>query len=229
MRQRLQAAGIVILVLGVVASLGVSLGAGCSSSKSTNPTSKAVFVPKDVSVSVGDTIIWVAIAGTHSVTSGTGPSDPHSGDLFDQDLDSGQTFAHVFNTAGVFDYYCRPHEADGMKGTVTVTAIAAKTQTITLSGTSFSPANPTIHVGDTVTWVDASGSHTTTSGTGPADPNAGDLWDHSMSTGGRFSRVFDNAGSFPYFCRIHVSMGMHGTITVQANTPHSTRVEARMQ
>ncbi len=229
MGHRLRTSGIVTLVFGVVVSLGISLGSGCSSSKSTNPTSKAVFSPKDVSVLVGDTVLWAAIAGTHSITSGTGSSDPQSGALFDQDLDSGQTFAHVFNTAGVVHYYCKPHEGDGMKGTVTVSAITPKKQTINLSGTSFSPANPTIHVGDTVEWVVVSGAHTTTSGTGSADPNAGNLWDHPMSTGGRFTHVFPDVGSFPYFCRIHEFMGMKGTITVQANTPHSTRVEARLQ
>lgn len=229
MHHRFQSAGIVALSLGLIASLGIWLGAGCSSSKSTNPTSKGSFSPKDVSVLVGDTVIWTATAGTHSITSGTGSSDPQSGALFDHDLDSGQTFARVFNAAGVVHYYCKPHEGDGMKGTVTVSAIAPKRQTINLSGTSFSPANPTIHVGDTVEWVVVSGAHTTTSGINNADPNAGDLWDHSFSTGGRFSRVFNDVGSFPYFCRIHVDMGMKGTITVQANTPHSTHVEARMQ
>jgi plastocyanin len=91
---------------------------------------------------------------------------------------------------------------------------ASGTIRINASGVSFSPASVQIQVGDTVKWVEVSGTHTTTSGTGAADPNAGVLWDEPLGSGQTYARVFTSAGTFPYFCRLHESMGMKGTITV---------------
>ena len=77
-------------------------------------------------------------------------------------------------------------------------------------------ATTTIRMGDTVRWVWVSGSHSTTSGTcppsGECTPNG--LWDSPTGTGLTFSRTFTQAGSFPYFCRVHDSM-MQGTVVVQ--------------
>jgi plastocyanin len=84
---------------------------------------------------------------------------------------------------------------------------------VSASGTSFSPASRTIHVGDTVRWT-SSGSHTVTSGTGAADLSAGSLFDQTLNSGGSFTRVFETAGVYHYFCRPHEAMGMKGTINV---------------
>jgi hypothetical protein len=64
---------------------------------------------------------WVWSAGSHTVTSGTGGADPNAGSLFDAPLTSASTtFQYVFNTAGTYPYFCRPHESFGMTGTITV-------------------------------------------------------------------------------------------------------------
>jgi len=61
----------------------------------------------------------------HTVTAGTGPSDPNKGKEFDSGLSTplmpGKTFSHRFTTAGGFPYFCQLHPA--MAGTVTVTPI----------------------------------------------------------------------------------------------------------
>ncbi len=81
----------------------------------------------------------------------------------------------------------------------------------------FSPRNITIPAGETVKWAWEDGIHTTTNGTGSADPQAGTLWDAPISSSNRtFSYRFDQEGFFPYFCIPHESFDMKGTITVEA-------------
>jgi plastocyanin len=81
------------------------------------------FSPSPVIVLPGDTVRWVWTAASHTVTSGTGGTDPNAGTLFDAPLNStSTTFEYVFNTVGTYAYFCRPHEAFNMKGTVIVDA-----------------------------------------------------------------------------------------------------------
>jgi len=96
-------------------------------------------------------------------------------------------------------------------------AALAATHTVTQSNLTFSPASLTISVGDTVQWVWTAGTHTVTSGTGGADPDAGALFDSPLTTDAPlFEYVFTTAGTVPYFCRPHETFGMTGTIVVTA-------------
>lgn len=202
------------------------LSQGCTSSKSPSGSGGgASFTPKDVQINVGDTVKWVGVSGTHTVTSGNGANDFSSGQLFDQELAVGQTFSRVFETPGVVPYFCRPHEAMGMKGTVTVAAIASQTVQVSASGVSFSPANVSINVGDAVRWT-SSGSHTVTSGTGAADPNAGNEFDRTLPAGQSFQHTFSAPGVYHYFCRPHEGSGMKGTVTVTALKAKTVIVDA---
>jgi len=72
------------------------------------------FSPNPISTKVGGTVTWTnkdTIA--HTVTSGTGPIDPHKGKDFDSGLSTlltpGKTFSHTFNSAGEFTYFCQVH------------------------------------------------------------------------------------------------------------------------
>jgi len=211
---------------GIVALFGLLLGAGCSSDSTTGSGNQNPhFSPKNAEIVVGDTIRWVALTGDHSVTSGTGSSDANVGNLFDQNLPQGATFTHVFNSVGVFDYFCRPHESFGMTGTVTVANPTTKTVSVTASGFSFSPANLTISVGDAVKWT-ISGVHTVTSGASSSTPGAGDMFDEALTDGQTFTFVFTSAGVFPYFCRVHEGNGMKGTITVVTPAAKTVEVDA---
>ena len=78
---------------------------------------------------------------------------------------------------------------------------------VAINNFNFTPGDLTVRVGSTVEWQNrAEGTgHTTTSDDG--------LWDSStIRPGGDFSRTFDEAGTFTYFCAIHPSMT--GTVIV---------------
>ena len=76
------------------------------------------YQPNPVNVTIGQEVIWTNDdSQIHTVTSGTGPSDPELGVLFDSGiLSPGDTFKHVFNQTGKFPYYCTLHPQ--MVGTV---------------------------------------------------------------------------------------------------------------
>ena len=88
---------------------------------------------------------------------------------------------------------------------------------------SFDPADVTIHAGDTVHWTWGGGgfSHSVTSG---KDGVANGIFDSGNKAGPfSFSHTFTDVGTFDYFCRIHVSMGMAGVVRVAA-TANPTRL-----
>jgi len=69
----------------------------------------------------------------------------------------------------------------------------------------------TIHVGDTVTWTWVAGPHSTTSGMCCTTDG---MWDSGVKSSGTFSHTFSSAGTFPYFCMVHLS-AMTGQVMVQ--------------
>lgn len=82
----------------------------------------------------------------------------------------------------------------------------AKSQSISISGFAFFPADLTVHVGDTVTWTNAdSAVHTVTS-------DDGAFASEDLNKDGTFSFTFSKEGIYSYFCANHASM--KGTITV---------------
>lgn len=78
------------------------------------------YSPSPLTVRVGETVTWTNDDfAQHTVTSGTGISDPNTGDEFESYmLSQGGTFEHTFNEAGEFEYYCQIHPL--MKGEVIV-------------------------------------------------------------------------------------------------------------
>jgi plastocyanin len=82
----------------------------------------------------------------------------------------------------------------------------------------FDPESVTINPGDQVKWTWDSGGHSTTSGS-PGMPNG--IWDSGIHNGGAtFTRTFNSAGTFPYYCIPHGGCcGMVGTVTVVNASP----------
>ncbi len=72
----------------------------------------------------------------------------------------------------------------------------------------------TIAVGTTVQWVWVSGFHSTTSGTCGATCTPDGNWDSGAGSGMTFSKTFNQAGTFPYFCTVHGAL-MTGSVVVQ--------------
>lgn len=121
-------AAIAASALALVGLLGVTSVALAAGTPQAVAIIDKTFSPKDLSVSVGDTVTWTvtkAIGEPHTVTSGTsGGAD--TGKAFDSTLtpsikDNGSTFSFTFSTAGTFAYFCQVHPAE-MTGTVTVLA-----------------------------------------------------------------------------------------------------------
>lgn len=96
------------------------------------------FRPPEYEVSVGETVVWGNVGSRgHSVTAYEDeiPDEAAyfaSGGFASEDaaLDGwpnqgnvrpGETYSHTFEVAGEYGYYCIPHEAAGMKGTILVT------------------------------------------------------------------------------------------------------------
>jgi plastocyanin len=73
------------------------------------------FVPSDIKIKVGSKITWYNRDNTvHTVSSDSGgKSELNSGIL-----DSGESYGHVFESPGTFNYHCNFH--NGMKGKVVV-------------------------------------------------------------------------------------------------------------
>lgn len=79
-------------------------------------------------IAPGTLVRWVRQQGNHTVTSGSGPSDPAAGVLFDGTINSGSTlFEFTFLAVGAYSYFCAPHFSNGMVGTVNVIPAAAVT------------------------------------------------------------------------------------------------------
>jgi plastocyanin len=88
------------------------------------------------------------------------------------------------------------------------TAPAPQTVTIEMINTSFSPSSVQVKAGTTVVWVNKDpAEHSTTSDSG--------LWDSGlMAQGATFSYTFTQPGTYQYYCKPHLALGMTGVITV---------------
>ncbi len=72
------------------------------------------FNPKNLTVKKGTNVTWTNKDSTkHDVASDTGT------ELESELLGQGESYSHVFNTAGTYSYHCNPHAAK-MKATVEV-------------------------------------------------------------------------------------------------------------
>jgi len=99
------------------------------------PNNNLIFVDatsgnNTTTINVGDTVVWTFATCIHTVTS-TNPS-----------FDSGfvacnGTFSHTYTTAGTFGYFCTPHQALGMVGTIVVNAAPAPTANFSTNTLSF--------------------------------------------------------------------------------------------
>ena len=88
------------------------------------------FSPSSLSVHPGDVVEWHWSSLSHTVTSGTGPTDPIVGTLFDQALTaSNPIVSHTFTTDGDFPYFCRIHFDFGMTGVIHVVSTVPLDQT----------------------------------------------------------------------------------------------------
>ena len=105
-------------------------------------------------------------------------------------------------------------------------SLAAQTShDVTASGSSFSPSNLTITVGDEVVWTNTSGSHSV-DGLISKFPSNPESFGNAVGTGWIYKFTFNTVGTYDYQCDIHGPMGMTGKITVNPKTVTSNQTLA---
>lgn len=176
---------------------------------------ESAFIPTSVTLTAGDTVTWVWVAGDHTTTSGvsSNPGD-NPGALFDEPINAANpSFTFTFSDPGVFPFFDRLNE-NGLVGTITVNPFEVTSGVV---NNAFTPSDIQIFAGDQVRWQWIEGDHTITSGasSSPLD-NPGALF-NGFSTNGQqtFIYVFEDPGFFPYFCVPHEVFDMTGTVLVQ--------------
>jgi predicted lipoprotein with Yx(FWY)xxD motif/plastocyanin len=117
-------------ILGLFAAMHIAAASQTSHAVSV---SSNVFTPDDITINVGDTVIWTNSQGNHNVN-GTQSKFPSNPESFGNDVGAGWVFSHVFTIAGNYDYQCDPHASFGMTGKVKVEDLASNTVTVNLSG-----------------------------------------------------------------------------------------------
>jgi plastocyanin len=123
-----------------------------------------------------------------------------------------------------------PGSTTSTQGNTTSTTTGPQVHIVTVGpggALTFDPATLPIHVGDTVKWMFDSPGHSVVSGTAtmqppsetpdgkfcsPSDTNCGTS--QLSNAGDSYQHAFNTAGSFPYYCFPHGTLGMTGMITV---------------
>lgn len=101
-----------------------------------------------------------------------------------------------------------------MLGIAPLPVISQTLHVVIASGMTFTPADVTINVGDTIRWENQGGFHNVMADDGSFTngPASSAAW--------TYDRVFTSAGNFRYYCVIHGSpggVGMSGIIRVTSN------------
>ncbi len=184
------------------------------------------YDPDEAQVPLGNKIVWDnQDTVPHTATSGTGPSDPASADLFDTGIVNGGEKSDLIELTGAaegdtIDYYCIVHPY--MTASITITAAeegggGAAGPSITIpsgaavqGNTAFEPAELTASAGADISVVNEDNvPHTVTSGTGNSDPDKGTLFDTGIINGGAsgtISLAEVDPGQYDYFCIVHEYM-----------------------
>lgn len=202
------------------------------------------YEPDAAQVPLNSEVVWVnADSVPHTATSGSGPEDSNSGQIFDTGIiNNGESSAPVELTGASegdeIAYYCQVHPF--MTSSLTVTAAGAEGSAAApatgggagapagasltiLEGSSvqgnpaYEPDPLTVSAGDAVEVSNQDTvPHTVTSGSGPEDPETGSQFDTSIIDAGATAQVDTAnlaAGDYPYYCSVHPYM--LGTLTVQ--------------
>lgn len=140
MRRRELLAGLSGAATVGLAGCGGVLGSGCGWGEFDVGMTANAFDPRDVTVAVGDTVVWKNTSQRAHTVTAYGSQLPEGAAFFasggydstevarDAWRNSGgaiyscETYEHTFETAGEFPYFCIPHERTGMVGTVVVEA-----------------------------------------------------------------------------------------------------------
>ena len=99
--------------------------------------------------------------------------------------------------------------------TAPVAGISQTLHIVIASGMTFTPADLTIHTGDTIRWENQGGFHNVVADDGSFTNGS------ALSSAWTYDKVFTSVGNFQYYCVIHGStggVGMSGIIRVISST-----------
>jgi plastocyanin len=136
-RRVLRAAGRVAAIGGAGIVAGCSDGEdddvpGAAATIEVDPDGSLRFVPSEVSILSGETVVWTFEnaghnvsanpdhAGKASIPEGAEPFATYEGDKKFQTVPPGERFSRTFETTGDYQYVCVPHASQGMVGTIHV-------------------------------------------------------------------------------------------------------------
>ena len=142
--------------------------------------------------------LLVACGGTTTSPSDTGSSGDTSSTSDSGEMDMG------------------PGDDTGPLDTAPVDSGDPSVHVVTVTDFSYSPADLTIKVGESVEWRWVKGTHTVTSGTGCIKAAGFDSGQHTAPY--TFKQTFSTAGRFDYFCdyKEHCTMRKQvGSVTVE--------------
>ena len=124
----------------------------------------------------------------------------------------------IFSLIAVSPSAFAEHGEGGMAATVT-NAPGSSTPGCETTDNCFIPSTVVIALGGTVTWENTDNAAHTSTGGSPSDGPSGVFDSSLIMAGGSFSKTFDSAGTYPYFCMVHP--WMEGTVVVEAEDDHS--------
>src|SRR2546427_10280467 len=111
--------------LAVAIAMQFHFGTNALGATTNVTTSGFSFVPKSVTINVGDSVTWTGLT-IHNVQTDT---DPFCGPVPVPNA----TCTKTFNQAGTYNYYCSPHRSIGMTGTVIVQAVSGTPPSVTIT------------------------------------------------------------------------------------------------
>jgi len=80
------------------------------------------FEPESFEIAAGDTVLWEWESSGHNIAVESQPSDADwPGEDEEFGYSEGHTHSHTFEVAGGYEYFCEPHQTNGMEGSFTVT------------------------------------------------------------------------------------------------------------
>ncbi|HUD20703.1 MAG TPA: plastocyanin/azurin family copper-binding protein [Candidatus Saccharimonadales bacterium] len=104
--------------------------------------------------------------------------------------------------------YSTSSSSNSSTTTSTTSSTPSATNSVSIMGMAFQPADITVAAGTAVTWTNNDTvAHTVTESDGQTGPTSG-----TLNPGQTYTFTFANAGTFAYHCTIHSSMT--GTVTV---------------
>ena len=111
-----------ILLLAV--ALAICSASAASAARIRVRVQNFTFQPATINAHVGDTIIWRFVNGMHTTTS---TSVPAGAQTWNAPIDSAHTqFRYRITVAGTYQYQCNFHFAQGMVGTINVSAASPR-------------------------------------------------------------------------------------------------------